>query len=196
MEYHWIIALIEHHSYAALILPSLVAQPAAALIAGAFVRLGHLSFFAALATIAVTALAGDMVGYTLGYRYGHHFVRRLGTYLGASRDTVTRTTATLHKRGGLIIFISKVTNGFGMGAAIMVSAGVIRMSLPRFLCYTAIGEIIWTGMLMAAGMYFGKLYTEVGNAIEQVTLLGAFIILAILIIFVTRLAVRKYINIS
>lgn len=54
----------------------------------------------------------------------------------------------------------------GVRTLISVPAGVARMPLIPFLISTALGTILWTGLLAAAGHVLAERYREVAGWIE------------------------------
>lgn len=56
----------------------------------------------------------------------------------------------------------------GVRTLISVPAGVTGMPLMPFLATTAVGTLLWTGLLAAAGYVLAEGYRTVGNWIEPV----------------------------
>jgi membrane protein DedA with SNARE-associated domain len=68
---------------------------------------------------------------------------------------------------------------------ISVPAGVAGMPLTLFLAYSALGTIVWTGLLTAAGYGLGEEYRLVGRLIEPI---GNGVLVLALVIYLYRVA--------
>ncbi len=63
----------------------------------------------------------------------------------------------------------------GVRSLISIPAGIHAMSVPQFLAYTALGVVIWTGILAFLGRLLGDNYAVVGRFLGPATyvILGA-----------------------
>lgn len=170
---------VSQYSYAALVPASLIAQPLVALIAGVLVRLGSLYFPLAYTCVVGGALLGDIMWYSIGRRWGDSFAKRYGRYFNITEHQISATKRIFSRNQGRILFLSKITNGFGFAIVILFTAGLSRISFARFILYNIAGEMIWTGALMGVSIFLSGLYAKVGSIIDGISL-TAFVILAFL----------------
>jgi membrane protein DedA with SNARE-associated domain len=71
----------------------------------------------------------------------------------------------------------------GVRTLISLPAGFTAMPLPRFLAYSTLGTLAWTGLLATAGMILQANFGLVGKYIDVISN-------AVLVIFVSVLAIR------
>lgn len=108
-------------------------------------------------------ITGDIVLYFAGRRWGMAFVKGPGRYIGLQPELVNRMTGYFDRYGGRTIFLVKSTTGLCF--ITFVAAGMARMELRKFLTYSLMGGIIWSGTLVLVGYFFGYLYSEIAQAI-------------------------------
>jgi membrane protein DedA with SNARE-associated domain len=69
-----------------------------------------------------------------------------------------------------------------------VPAGIARMSLGRFLLFSAIGTVLWSGVLAAAGYVLESQYTRVADYMDPVSM----IVVAVIVLgYLYRLATYR-----
>lgn len=78
-----------------------------------------------------------------------------------------------------MIFFVKISSG--LCYITFITAGMIKMPLKRFLFFSLMGGILWSGALVAIGYFYGHLYQEISGKIEQAGVLT--LILALLTFF-------------
>lgn len=186
--------LLIQFSYAALIPAALVVQPAAALLAGVFVRLGYLVFPVAYAFIVTGALIGDVIWYWIGYYYGDRFARRFGRHFGITEKQIEATKKIFRKHQSRILFISKITNGLGFAIVTLFTAGLSRVPFTRYLLFNIAGEAVWTGSLMLVGLFFSHLFIQVGGVIDRLSIVGTFVIFAFVFFGIARMIRSRVIS--
>ena len=186
--------LVLQYSYAALIPASFVLQPATALLAGVFVRLGYFVFPVAYAFIVAGALIGDVIWYWIGYHHGERFVHRFGKHFGITDEQIVQTKKIFHKHQGRILFISKITNGLGFAIVTLFTAGLSRVPFSRYIVFNILGEAAWTGSLMLIGLFFSHLYIEVGSVIEKISIVAMFVLGVLIFIGLVRLIRSRFIG--
>lgn len=84
------------------------------------------------------------IGRTVGPRV---YTSRIGRRIGESR--LRRVEAVVARRGALAVFAAHWVAG--LRHAIPVSAGVVRMPLPRYLAASALGSALWTPPWVVGG---------------------------------------------
>jgi membrane protein DedA with SNARE-associated domain len=71
---------------------------------------------------------------------------------------------------------------------ISVPAGIARMSLGRFLLFSAIGTVLWSGLLAAAGYVLESEYTRVADYMDPLSMI---VVAAIVLTYVYRLVTYR-----
>jgi membrane protein DedA with SNARE-associated domain len=154
---------------------TVVFGPPVVLIAGFLLRLGVFSFW----PIYFLVLAGDLTGDVIWYYVGRHGARRLierfGRWFSVTEKEVERGEVFFHRHQAKILFISKLTTGFGFAIAILIAAGAARVPFKKYITINALGGFIWIGFLLALGYFFGHLYTLI-NASFRWAFIGGLIV--------------------
>jgi membrane protein DedA with SNARE-associated domain len=160
-----------------LMLPLMIAEgPVVTIIAAMLASLGAFNWFVVLILSVIGDMLGDIIFYGLGYRWGMGFVRKVGKYLGITERVVERMEKYFANHGGKTIFAVKSTTGLCW--ATFVTAGIVKMDFKKFLKYSFLGGVVWSGFLVAMGYFYGYLWKEIKQYISWV----GWIIFAVAII--------------
>ncbi len=154
-----IFSFLQHYGYAVMLPLMIVEGPIVTVIAAMLASLGAFNVFVVLLLSMLGDVIGDVVLFGLGYRYGMTFVRRVGKYMGITEHLVTRMEKYFEHHGGKTIFAVKSTTGLCW--ATFVAAGIVKMDFKKFLRYSILGGIVWSGFLVAMGYFYGYLWREI-----------------------------------
>lgn len=118
--------------------------------------------------VFILSLMGDVVGdvilYGIGYKWGMGFVRHIGKYIGITEKLVTTMKGYFDRHGGKTVFAVKSTTGLCW--ATFTAAGIVKMDFWKFVTYSILGGIIWSGTLVAVGYFYGYLWQEIAQYIK------------------------------
>lgn len=160
-------------------------------ITGLFIASGFISINIWLACLLLltAAIAGNAVGYAIGYKVGPALFRREDSRL-FKREYVERTHAFFDKYGGRAIILARfvpIVRTF-----ITAIAGVARMDFRRFMIFSAIGGVIWAVGVTLAGYFLGTI-PFVKDNIEAILLLVVLVsVIPIVIEFVKHRRQRAH----
>jgi membrane-associated protein len=134
--------------------------------AGLFVASGHISAPVWLVCLLLTvcAVAGNVVGYYLGYRAGPALFNRPDSRL-FKREYVDKTHAFFDKYGARAILLGRfvpIVRTF-----ITALAGVGRMDSRTYFTYSIIGGIAWATGVTLLGFWLGRI-TFIRNNVELI----------------------------
>jgi membrane-associated protein len=146
--------------------------------AGTFAALGALDLWLMVLLLIAAAILGDTVNYWVGAYIGPRAFA--GNIRFLRREYLDRTHAFYEKHGGKTIILARFVPIIRTFAPFV--AGVGAMSYPRFLTYNVVGAVLWVGMFVLGGYFFGTIPT----VRENFTL----VILAIIAISVLPIAVE------
>ncbi len=107
-----------------------------------------------IAVLAIAAIVGDAVNYTVGYKIGPKIFRN-ETNRWLNRKHLLSTEAFYEQHGGKTILIARFMPIIRTFAPFV--AGIGRMSYPRFALYNIAGGILWVGSFLSAGFFFGNI---------------------------------------
>jgi membrane protein DedA with SNARE-associated domain len=189
----WVIKTIQSSGYPGIValmflenvfppIPSEVIVP----LAGFLAVQGKLS----LVGVVVAGTAGSMLGalplYYAGVFLGEERLERFadkhGRWLTVSRRDLARAKRWFDRHGISAVIICRLVPG--LRSLISIPAGIAHMSLFSFLCFTAIGTGLWTGLLAYAGYVLGERFADVKNYLNPISYA---VIAAILFFYVKRL---------
>lgn len=121
--------------------------------AGAFAGLGSLDPWILFLLLSAMAIAGDTLNYWVGAWVGPRALT--GEVRWLKKSYLDRTHAFFEKHGGKTIILARFVPIVRTFAPFV--AGVGRMHYPRFLAYNVVGGIVWVGLFVWAGFFFGNL---------------------------------------
>jgi membrane protein DedA with SNARE-associated domain len=129
--------------------------------------------------------------YLIGKYKGVAFVRKFGKYVGLNDEKIERGRELFNTHGIKILLGAKLTNGFGIIIAILFVSGMYRIDFKKYLAMNFIGEIIWSGVLLGVGYFFGNLYNQIDNVFYKMGLIGLCIVAVVVIFNIITFHVKK-----
>lgn len=121
--------------------------------AGAFAGLGSLNPWVLFFLLTAMAIIGDTVNYWIGAWVGPRAFS--GEIRWLKKEYLDRTHAFFAKHGGKTIILARFVPIIRTFAPFV--AGVGTMNYPRFLTYNVVGAVVWVGIFVWLGYYFGNL---------------------------------------
>ena len=140
-------------------------------IAGAFAAAGFLNFFYLFFIIAIAAILGD----SLNYSVGNYFGRKITNGRWINKEYLDRTRDFFENYGNRTIILARFIPIIRTFAPFV--AGVGKMNYLGFLLYNILGGILWVGIFLFGGFFFGGIPFVKEN-------LSYFIILIVMISFI------------
>jgi membrane-associated protein len=126
----------------------LFAVGALAATAGSPLHVGWVSLL-----LLAAALCGDNVNYLIGHLVGPR-VFTAGHTRWFRREHLERTHAFFERHGGKTIILARFVPIVRTFTPFV--AGVGAMTYPRFLLYSVAAALIWVGVIVYAGYFFGN----------------------------------------
>lgn len=189
MDLAFVTQLLLEYKYLLMLPAAIIEGPILTMVCGLLVKLGRLSLVPTFLVLAVGDLLGDALWYWLGNTYGYGFVRRFGKFVSITEERVEIVKKIFHKYHIQILLVSKVTMGLGFPGATLFTAGLSKIPFWSFIGWNALGQIIWTGMLLGIGYYLGEYYVQVDDILGRIS-----IIAIILIVFAALLGFSRYVR--
>lgn len=154
-----IFQFLSHYGYAIMLPLMIIEGPIVTIIASMLASLGAFNIFVVLILSIIGDMGGDIILYGLGYKFGMGFVRRVGKYMGITESLVLKMEKYFERHGGKTIFAVKSTTGLCW--ATFTAAGIVKMDFKKFVKYSFLGGIIWSGFLVVMGYFYGYLWREI-----------------------------------
>jgi membrane-associated protein len=103
-----------------------------------------------LATLCVSAIVGDSVGYSIGFKTGPRIFNREKSWL-FHKEHLVKAQEFYEKHGGKTIILARFMPIIRTFAPVV--AGVARMDYRRFLFFNVIGGVSWVLSMVLIGYY-------------------------------------------
>lgn len=174
----WIISTIQSTGYFGIIslmflenvfppIPSELIMP----LAGYMVAEGQQHFVGVVIAGTVGSVLGALPLYYAGYFIGEErlkaFADKHGRWLTVSRDDLDRAKNWFDRHGKRAVLICRIVPA--LRSLISIPAGIAKMNILVFLCYTAIGACLWTALLVYTGYILGSKFEQVGEYLNPVS---------------------------
>lgn len=149
------------------------------LMAGALVSTGDLELWQVVVLGTLGAIAGDQLGYWAG-RASSSWIRDALERLLNGDGRIERAEALLGRWGWIGVFLTRwlITP---LGPWVNVGSGSIEYSWAWFLAWGALGEALWVGIYVTAGILFADRVQAVGDLASSSGWVLAGLTLAVLI---------------
>jgi membrane-associated protein len=126
--------------------------------AGALAATGALDLTTVTVLIAVAAILGNTVNYTIGRAIGPRVFASTGTTGWQSkllnREYLERAHEFFEKHGAMAVISSRFAPI--IRTFVPFVAGAASMSAPKYLTYNVVGGVAWTVLCVGAGYIFGN----------------------------------------
>jgi membrane-associated protein len=119
--------------------------------AGTFAALGSLNVWFIILLLAVAAVVGDAVNYSIG----HYLGERAYNIKWIKKEYLDKTHAFFEKHGGKAIFLARFVPIVRTFAPFV--AGIGRMSYAYFATYNIVGGVTWVFLFTLLGYFFGNI---------------------------------------
>lgn len=145
--------------------------------AGTLAGIGAWDIWILFLLLTIAAVLGDSVNYSIGKFVGPRVFKYKGKLL--NKDHLIRTHKFFDKYGGKTIILARFIPIIRTFAPFL--AGVGKMDYFKFLSYNIIGGILWVGLFLWTGYFFGNIpfvkehFTYVIIAIIIISLIPAVI---------------------
>lgn len=113
----------------------------------------NLNIWIAAGILLVAAILGDTVNYWIGRRFGGWMMRRFPKIVKPSH--IAKTNEFFVRYGGKTIIIARFVPIVRTFAPFVAGSG--EMDYRRFMFYNVTGAILWVGLILPCGWFFGNI---------------------------------------
>lgn len=106
------------------------------------------------ALVISAAFLGNIVNYTIGRFFGVHLFRNPNSKI-FRKDYLDKAHSFYEKHGAFAIILTRFIPIIRTFAPFV--AGMGGMKYPRFIAYNIIGALLWVGIFLYAGYFFGNI---------------------------------------
>ncbi len=157
---------------------------------GFFLRLGQLKLLPAYFLLLLGDLSADVMWYYIGRAGAEKTILKIEKYVGLTPGKAEKIKKLFRHHDTKILLISKLTMGLGFSLGTLMTAGMARVPLKKFIALNFLGGLIWTATLLSAGYFFGNIYLKISEGLKDVFLLF-LIIIAGGILYTANKIIRK-----
>jgi membrane protein DedA with SNARE-associated domain len=184
-----ILASLYIYRYLGIFLGTIIEGPVIMTAVGFLVKLGHFNFWLAYILMVLGDLVGDIGWYYAGYFGAKNFIEKFGRFFGINKESMEKVKTLFYKHHSKILLLSKITMGFGLSAPILVTAGISKVPIKKFIILNLIGGFIWTAFLMTLGYFFGNIYLLISEGLRV-----GFIALVIILVSALLFGFSKFLR--
>ncbi len=153
-----------------------VEGPIVMLLSGILVRAGFFDFWPIYGLLMAGDLLGDAGWYWVGRHGGRAFIEKYGKFVSVTNERIEQVERFYHEHHMSILFISKITMGFGFAVATLMAAGAARIPFKKYIAINFLGGFVWTGFLIGVGFFLGNLYLAVDEGLRWMFILAVIVI--------------------
>lgn len=169
-------------------IPSEIVLPFAGFVA----QRGDGSVLVMILAATVGAVIGALVLYAIAALIGQvrlaAFIERFGRWFGVKPTDLARAEAWFDRHAIAAVLLGRCVPL--IRSVVSIPAGFRRMRLVPFIVYTAMGSAVWNTALVGAGAVLGNQWDKV----EPYVAVLQYVVIAVIVLFVVRFALKKLRN--
>lgn len=156
----------------------------ALIAAGAYAGDTHrLNPWVIFAVAAVAAVAGNIVGYIVGWKGGFAVASRYGSKVRLDEHKLKVGRYVLDRQGGKVVFFGRFVSVLRTYIAFL--AGTVRMGRPKFLVATVAGAVVWAAVYTVLSYKAAATLKRLSLTLD-LTLGGLAVAVVVGVVLVTR----------
>lgn len=179
----WLAASAVQYTYTALFIGSFLEGPIVMMTGGFLLRIGQVSFLPLYIALVLGDFISDIAWYLAGYAVARNVLLRWGRLFGITPEGIEQMEPIFKHYSLRILIVSKLTMGFGLAAATLTTAGMLRVSFVRYAIVNLVCGLAWSLVMLLIGYFFGNLFDLIP---------GGFKIPFIVIMFIVWIAWLHY----
>jgi membrane-associated protein len=171
------LSVVGPFKYLLIFVGSVIEGPVLTVATGFLLRSNLFSLIPLFLALALGDLAGDAIWYWVGRHFAGPVLERHGRFLSLTPEMYEKVKGRFHKHHSLILFTSKLTMGFGMALAMLMTAGAAKIPFRSYIFWNALGEIIYLALLLSVGYFLGDVYGSIAKGFKTIFVVVSIAIL-------------------
>jgi membrane protein DedA with SNARE-associated domain len=159
-----LIHILAFWGYPMMLLLMTLEGPVVTMVAAFLASMGYFNVFIVFGLSVAGDVIGDVILYHIGYFGGTRVLAKAEKILKVSAATVEKLKAKFHENSAKIIFYVKSTTG--LSYITFITAGTLQMKLSKFVTFSILGGLVWSGFLVAVGYFFGYAADHISEYIK------------------------------
>ncbi len=178
-----LVLIIQKYRYLALFPLAAFEGPIISLVVGFLIHSGYLAILPSYAMLVLGDIIPDTIYYYVG-RFGEekNLISKYASKEGFIANNFPLVEKLWEKHGFKTMFLSKIA--YGLSTIFLVSAGLVKMPLKRFLTYTIPITLFQYGVIMTIGYYLGQSYEAASKYIEYTGYFAAGIVVILIVVYI------------
>lgn len=156
-----IYALIQDYGLMIIAPIALLEGPVVSVVSGYLAKAGLIKVPQTFSVLVLADLVGDCIVYAIGRKGRARVALPWLAACGVTRRRLAQVLRSFRTKGGRILVVGKLTHSAGF--AVLLAAGMARMSFPRFVALNLLATLPKVAVFMALGWWFGQIADRVGN---------------------------------
>lgn len=156
------------------------------ILGGLLAKIGVFELKAVILVAGLGVVAGDILAFYIGHKFGYDFVVRYGKYFFLNAEKYQKTKDLVSEHTGKALIIGRF-NPFTRALAAFL-AGIYKIKFTKFIFYSLVGGFSWSTLSVFLGYIFGQGF-EAGAKYFGRVVLAALIL--IVIIFLAYRSLNK-----
>jgi membrane protein DedA with SNARE-associated domain len=178
---------IHSSRYVLLFIGAIIEGPVLMVTAGFLLKLNQFNLVPMYFALIAGDFTADMGWYAVGYFGARPLIDKVGRFLNITPEIIAKIEARFKMYQDKILFISKITMGFGFALATLIVAGMLHVDVKKYALLNFLGGFIWTGLLVAVGYFFGNVFAALAGPFKIV-----FAALAVVFVVVGLHYINRY----
>jgi membrane protein DedA with SNARE-associated domain len=189
--YHQLLDFLSFSRYAVVFVLCIVEGPVVMLTSGFLYRLGQFNLLPLYFSLVGGDFVADIAWYAVGRFGGLPLVKRFGHFFNITPEIIFKIEKRFKTYQNKILFISKITMGFGFALATLFVAGLLKVDFKKYALLNFLGGFVWTGLLLTFGYFFGNVYDSIPSSLKIVYVIVAVIVVVSGLWGINRYLVQK-----
>lgn len=178
LDFSTLIRIFLDYGYVIMFLAS-YAEGGLSMLAGGFlVSLGYFNLGGVIIAMFLGDFLSDIMWYGIGYYGGSKILKKVSKIFAISDERIEKIKNKLENNAGKILIGVKLTTGLCL--ATMITSGIIKLKLKKFLFFDSVGSILWSAGVVVLGYFFGSSYSFLNSILKWS---GIFVIIILLILY-------------
>lgn len=185
--YQQLLDFLSFSRYLLVFVGCIVEGPVVMVTSGFLLRAAQFQLIPLYFTLMAGDFTADLGWYVVGRFGARKLINRFGHYFNITPEIIEKIQKRFHTYQDKILFISKITMGFGFALATLIVAGMLHVPFKRYALLNFLGGFIWTAFLLLVGYFFGNIYYSLVGPLRTV-----FIIFAAIVVIFGLWAINRY----
>ncbi len=182
-----IVAWFEASKYLLLFFGAFFEGPAVMIGAGFLYQQGQFYFVPMYLCLVFGDFSADVVWYFVGRFGARSLIDKYGKFLNVTPEIIEKVEARFKAYQNLILWISKLTMGFGFSLATLITAGMLKINFKKYVAINLIGGLLWVAIMVSVGYLFGNVYAVVATPFKWL-----FVVIIIIVVFIALRVVNRF----